>query len=46
MVKYSIDKLVALLVTDDAANMHKARGLVAASEGFRHILEIRCAALA
>ena len=45
MVKHDIQAKVALLVTDNAANMLKARRLTIESVGFKHILEMRWAVL-
>ncbi len=48
-LKKAIDQVgrdkVAMLVTDNAGdpgNMQKARSLVVASEGYKHIIELRC----
>jgi hypothetical protein len=41
MVRHEIQAKVALLVTDNAANMLKARQLTILSTGFQHILEMR-----
>ena len=41
LVRHEIQAKVALLVTDNAANMLKARCLTIQSVGFQHILEMR-----
>jgi hypothetical protein len=41
LVRHEIQAKVALLVTDNAANMLKARRLTVESVGFKHILEMR-----
>lgn len=40
--KYEMREKVAMLVTDDAANMALARRLVVGSEGHQHMLQMRC----
>lgn len=42
MDKYKIRTKVAMLVTDNAANMLKARKLVVENPAYGHILETRC----
>lgn len=41
LVRHEIQAKVAMLVTDNAANMLKARCLTIQSVGFKHILEMR-----
>lgn len=41
LVRHEIQAKVALLVTDNASNMLKARNLTIASVGYQHILEMR-----
>lgn len=43
LVRHEIQGKVALLVTDNAANMLKARRLTIQAVGFKHILEMRLA---
>lgn len=42
--KYEMQHKVAMLVTDDAANMALARRLVVESAGYQHLLQMRCVA--
>jgi hypothetical protein len=41
--RHCIRKQLALLVTDNGANMLKARRLVVSSDGYLHMLEMRWA---
>jgi hypothetical protein len=41
IAKHELREKLAMLVTDNAANMVVARRLVVDSDGFRHILEMR-----
>lgn len=41
MEKHKLRDKLAMLVTDNAANMVLARRLVIGSDGFKHIMEMR-----